>query len=322
MSTMTTPQKPLRILVADDEQSLRTIVSQVLGEDGHAVTTVASGEEALTVFRKQPFPLVITDIRMGGMSGIDLLQNVKKMSPDTAVIIMTSHASLDTAITALRTGAYDYLVKPFEDISLISAVVNRAFERIRLSEENRALLEKLRLKNAELEKNNAILKNLAIRDGLTALYNHRYFQEALAVELVRSRRYTRNVSLVFMDVDYFKKYNDAHGHPDGDKVLIALSNIFRDSVRVSDIVARYGGEEFVLLLPETTKENALRLAEFIRKKVSDHPFPGRETQPLGRVTISLGVATFPQDGTDGSSLIERADKALYEAKRTGRNKVC
>jgi diguanylate cyclase (GGDEF)-like protein len=273
MSTMTTPQKPLRILVADDEQSLRTIVSQVLGEDGHAVTTVASGEEALTVFRKQPFPLVITDIRMGGMSGIDLLQNVKKMSPDTAVIIMTSHASLDTAITALRTGAYD-------------------------------------------------LKNLAIRDGLTTLYNHRYFQEALAVELVRSRRYTRNVSLVFMDVDYFKKYNDAHGHPDGDKVLIALSNIFRDSVRVSDIVARYGGEEFVLLLPETTKENALRVAEFIRKKVSDHPFPGRETQPLGRVTISLGVATFPQDGTDGSSLIERADKALYEAKRTGRNKVC
>jgi diguanylate cyclase (GGDEF)-like protein len=213
-------------------------------------------------------------------------------------------------------------VKPFEDISLISAVVNRASDRIRLAAENKDLLEKLRQKNAELEKNNAILKNLAIRDGLTGLYNHRYFQEALAVELVRSRRYNRSVSLVFMDVDYFKKYNDAHGHPDGDKMLIALANIFRDSVRVSDSIARYGGEEFVLLLPETTKENALRIAEFIRKKVHDHPFPGRETQPLGRVTISLGIATFPQDGTDGSSLIERADKALYEAKRAGRNKVC
>jgi len=322
MNSMHTPQKPIRVLVVDDEQSLRSIVSQVLIEDGHEVATASSGEEARAVFHKLPFPLVITDIMMGGMSGIDLLQDIKKTNPDTAVIIMTSHASLDTAITSLRTGAYDYLVKPFEDISLISAVVNRALERIRLSEENSALLEKLRQKNAELERSNTILKNLAIRDGLTGLYNHRYFQEALAVELVRSRRYTRNLSLVFVDVDFFKKYNDTHGHPEGDKVLIALSNIFRDCLRVSDTIARYGGEEFVLLLPETTKEGAFHISERIRNKVFDHPFPGRETQPLGRVTISLGVATFPQDGADGSSLIERADKALYEAKKTGRNRVC
>jgi diguanylate cyclase (GGDEF)-like protein len=195
-------------------------------------------------------------------------------------------------------------------------------EKIRLTDENKALLETLRQKNAELERNNIILKDLAIRDGLTGLYNHRYFQETLAVELVRSNRYRKSVSLVFMDVDAFKKYNDTYGHPEGDKILITLANIFSDSLRKSDTVARYGGEEFVLILPETEREGALHLAENIRRNVFDHPFPGRETQPFGRITISLGVATFPEDGTDGSSLIERADKALYAAKAGGRNKVC
>jgi two-component system, cell cycle response regulator len=123
-------------------------------------------------------------------------------------------------------------------------------------------------------------------------------------------------------VDYFKKYNDTNGHPEGDKVLVTLGRIFTDSLRASDTVARYGGEEFVLILPETTRENALHIAENLRKNVFDHPFPGGETQPLGRVTISLGVATFPEDGADGASITERADKALYEAKKNGRNRAC
>jgi diguanylate cyclase (GGDEF)-like protein len=297
-------------------------VSQVLIEDGHEVTTAASAEEALAVFHKQPFPLILSDIVMGKMSGLELLQEVKRTHPVTEVVIMTSHASLDSVMTAFRIGAYDYLAKPFDDISFISTVVNRVLEKIRLTDENKALLETLRQKNAELERNNIILKDLAIRDGLTGLYNHRYFQETLAVELVRSNRYRKSVSLVFMDVDAFKKYNDTYGHPEGDKILITLANIFSDSLRKSDTVARYGGEEFVLILPETEREGALHLAENIRRNVFDHPFPGRETQPFGRITISLGVATFPEDGTDGSSLIERADKALYAAKAGGRNKVC
>jgi diguanylate cyclase (GGDEF)-like protein len=312
----------LRILVVDDEYSIRSVVSQVLIEDGHEVTSAANAEEARPLFQQQPFPLVLTDIVMGGMTGIEFLHEVKKIDPHTEVIIMTSHASIDSAISALRAGAYDYLHKPFDDISLISSIVNRASEKIRLMEENRALLEQLRKKNAELEKSNNMLKDMAIRDGLTSLYNHRYFQEILAVEFVRARRYKRSVSLIFVDVDYFKKYNDTHGHPEGDRALVTLGGIFTNSLRASDTVARYGGEEFVLILPETTKESALHIAENLRKAVFDHPFPGGETQPLGRVTISLGVATFPEDGTDGSSIIERADKGLYEAKKNGRNRVC
>jgi diguanylate cyclase (GGDEF)-like protein len=319
---MNTSQEPIRILVADDDESLRSVLKQVLNIDGYEVTLAASGEEALAAFKKEPCPLIITDIRMGKMSGMELLHEVKRLRPETEIIIMTSHAALDTAITAVQAGAYDYLAKPFEDISLISSVARRAIDKIRLTAENNALLEKLRQKNVELEKSNEMLKNLAIRDGLTGLYNHRHFQEALTTELLRSRRYSRSVSLIFLDVDFFKKYNDTHGHPEGDKILVALARIFQDCLRMSDSVARYGGEEFVFLLPETAKEGALHVAESIRKKVFDHPFPGRETQPLGRVTISLGVATFPQDGTDGSSIIERADKALYDAKKTGRNRVC
>jgi diguanylate cyclase (GGDEF)-like protein len=315
-------KKPFRILVVDDDESLRTVVSQVLIEDGHEVTVAGSGEEALEVCRNEFPALVITDIVMGGMSGIELLKEIKRLHPETQVIIITSHASLDTAITAIRSGAYDYLIKPFEDISLISAVAGRAIDKIRLTEENINLVEELKQTNGELEGANALLKELSIRDGLTGLHNHRYFQEHLAMEILRSKRYNRSFALLFVDVDSFKMYNDNHGHPEGDNLLIVLSNLLKDHLRKSDLVARYGGEEFILLLPETPKENAFSVAETIRQKVADHPFPGKETQPFGKVTISLGVATYPGDGDDGSTLIQRVDKAMYEAKKSGRNKVC
>jgi diguanylate cyclase (GGDEF)-like protein len=322
MSSMNTSQTSMRILIADDDESLRSVLKQVLSGDGYEVTLASTGEEALKAFLKRPFSLVISDIRMGGMSGIELLKEVKRLRPDTQVIIITSYASLDTAITAIQTGAYDYLVKPFEDIALISSVVRRATEKIRLTEENKNLIEKLKRQNEELERANMTLKELSIRDGLTGSYNHRYFQENLALEILRSKRYARTFSLVFLDVDFFKQYNDAHGHPEGDAILIALSKLLTSCLRKSDIVARYGGEEFVLLLPETSKENAFAVAETIRKKIADYPFPGRETQPQGKITVSMGIAVFPEDGNDGSTLLHHADNALYQAKNRGRNAVC
>jgi diguanylate cyclase (GGDEF)-like protein len=317
-----TDKKPVRVLVADDEESLRTIIAQVLIDDGHAVTTAANGEEALAIFQKEPFPLVISDIIMGGMSGLELLQGVKRVQPDTQVIIMTSHASLNTALEAIRSGAYDYLVKPFDDIALISSVAGRAIERIRLVEENRLLTEKLKLQNEKLERMNTTLKELVIRDGLTGLYNHRHFQETLAREILRSGRTGRGFSLLFIDIDFFKTYNDTHGHTEGDKLLVTLSNLFNESLRKVDHAARYGGEEFVILLPETAKDQAVHVGEEIRRKISEYPFPGRESQPAGAVTLSVGVATFPEDGDNGSSLLQRADSALYLAKNNGRNRVC
>jgi diguanylate cyclase (GGDEF)-like protein len=314
--------KDIRILVVDDEDSVRTVMVQVLQEKGFAVTEAANGKQALEYMKKETFSLVITDIVMPGMTGLELLEKTKKVSPETQVIIITSHASLETAITALRHGAYDYLFKPFKDLELISATANRAIEKVRLIAENRDLLEKLKKKNDELEKANQTLKNLACRDGLTGLYNHRYFQEYLIFELYRSSRNKETFSMLFLDLDFFKQYNDTHGHLEGDQLLRSLAGILKKSIRRSDVLARYGGEEFVLILPATPKANARIVGEKIRRYVESYPFKGRDTQPNQKVTLSIGIAAFPDDGSDRSALIQCADLAMYRAKNGGRNKVC
>ncbi len=314
-------EQEVAILVVDDEESLREVLYEVLSEDGYQVATAASAEEALTLFAQNHYALIITDIRMPGLSGIDLLKQVKEKNQDTQIIIMTSHASLDTALTALRAGAYDYLIKPFEDLELISALVRRATEKIRLVSENKTLVVKLQTYNEELESVNRILRELAIRDGLTGLYNHRYFQEALAMEVARAQRHNRPFSLIFIDVDYFKKYNDTHGHPMGDQLLRNLSDMLNSRLRQSDMAARYGGEEFILLLPETGKDGAAIVAESVRSQIENYPFDGRETQPGGKVTVSVGVSTFQEDGSDAPSVLHQADQALYKAKHAGRNQV-
>lgn len=314
-------EKSTRVLAVDDEESIRNVLSMVLSSDGHEVTTASSAEEALQFFMQKPYPLVITDVRMEGMSGLQLLQEVKRINADCQVIIITSYASFESAIQALRAGAYDYIVKPFEDIDLISAAASRAVDKIRLIEENKLLVEELKRKNEELERSNMTLSELSIRDGLTGLFNHRYLQEFLHNECLRSQRHGRCFSLIFIDVDNFKKYNDTHGHPAGDKLLIALSRLIEDRLRKTDIIARYGGEEFVIILPETFKDGGVTVAENIRKAISGHPFVGRETQPLGSVTASLGVSAFPEDSKDGKTLLQLADQALYTAKNAGRNRT-
>jgi len=319
---MATKEKKNRILVVDDEQSLRIILSQVLTDDGHEVTVAANGEEALALFRENPFPIVFTDIVMGDLNGLELLREVKNIRPETQVVIITSHASLDTAITALRAGAYDYLVKPFAELDMISSVANRAVEKSGLVEENHQLFNELQSKNEQLIAANKALKELAVRDGLTGLYNHRYFQEALTVEVLRCKRHDRIFSLIFIDVDNFKHYNDTNGHPEGDTALKSISELINSRLRASDILARYGGEEFIVLLPEANKEFATEVAEEIRTLIEAHPFTNEESQPLGKLTVSLGISTFKDDGDHGSSLLEKADERLYKAKAGGRNQLC
>ena len=140
--------------------------------------------------------------------------------------------------------------------------------------------------------------------------------------MARCRRHKRWLSLAFADVDHFKKYNDAQGHLAGDSLLSELGRLLTSYGRKSTIIARYGGEEFVLVVPETDHHGALTYAENVRKLVENHPFPGRETQPDGKITLSIGVATFPEHGTDANALIKHADDALYRAKNSGRNSVC
>jgi diguanylate cyclase (GGDEF)-like protein len=312
----------IRILIADEEEGSRQILSRILEEEGYDVTTAASSEEALETFRKEPYPLLVTDVRTWERSGIETLLEMKRQHPETEIIISSSDDSMGTALLAIRAGVHDYLMKPFGERDLVTSAVRRVAEKIHIRREKKFLVETLERRNRELDQMNNILTQLATHDGLTGLYNHRHFQETLANEVDRSRRAGKVFSLLLVDIDNFKQYNDSHGHSHGDDVLRRLGELLKKRLRKSDLPARYGGEEFIVLLPETNKERAQRVAEEIRKKVENHPFPGRETQPSGKLTVSISVVSYPEDGTEPSLLTYSADRALSRAKGKGRNVVC
>ncbi len=162
----------------------------------------------------------------------------------------------------------------------------------------------------------------AIRDGLTNLYNYRFFIRELKKEVARTKRYKTPFSLLMIDIDYFKEYNDLHGHVEGDNVLRAISRLLELNTRQTDVVARYGGEEFAIILPGITKKKALPLAEKLRSLVKVYPFPDKVHRVPCRLTISIGIAGCPEDSNDHVELVRMADAALYEAKQSGRDKVC
>jgi diguanylate cyclase (GGDEF)-like protein len=164
-------------------------------------------------------------------------------------------------------------------------------------------------------------KKLAITDELTSLYNHRHFVNLFKDELIRSKRYKRNLSVILIDIDNFKNYNDTHGHLKGNDALRVVSSVMQKNLRDLDALARYGGEEFAVVLPETGKKEAMECAERIRYAIEKEPVFGEDKQPLGKVTASFGVATFPSDGDYEHILMDRADVALYKAKSSGRNMV-
>jgi diguanylate cyclase (GGDEF)-like protein len=174
------------------------------------------------------------------------------------------------------------------------------------------------------------LQQEAVRDGMTGLFNRRYFAEAVEHELRRASRHGHPTSIVFVDVDHFKTYNDTHGHPAGDAVLKQVARILGNTGqfeevpvrgRSTDIVSRYGGEEFVLILPETDADGARIRADRIRQCLEEFPFEHRESQPLGAITASFGIAAYPRDGETAEDVLERADQAVYAAKHGGRNRI-
>jgi diguanylate cyclase (GGDEF)-like protein len=326
-------QKPssFSILVADDDLGLRSILSCILEDEGFEVTAAASAEEALALFRLHHYPLVFTDIVMESMSGIELLGEIKQLRPETEVVIMTNYACLDTAVTALRAGAYDYLFKPFTDLDLISAVSRRAVEKIRLGMENRSLLDQLKGKNQELEQVNLQLEldivklkrqeekiqHLANYDLLTGLPNRTLLKDRLQQALAHGRRTNGMVALLFLDLDNFKNINDSLGHLSGDLLLAAVAKRLLACTRQSDTVARLGGDEFVVLLTSNREEQEISL---VARKVLDvfaEPFE-LDGQELF-VTTSIGISLFPQDGADGEILLKNADMAMYSAKKSEKN---
>jgi diguanylate cyclase (GGDEF)-like protein len=236
-----------------------------------------------------------TNPRFKAIHGID---------DDTSSVICApfkGHGQVIGIVNAYKLGGESFDTAAFELLMAASNQVGIALENARLFEETRFL---------------------SITDGLTALYNRRYFMERLAEEFDRSKRYKRQLSIILIDIDHFKKFNDANGHPEGDYLLRSFAEIMKKIARKSDVVARYGGEEFIIILPETDKEMAAITAERLRSEVEKTDFKGGQTQFLGRVTISSGVASFQENTASFEELIKMADDAMYRAKEDGRNRVC
>jgi diguanylate cyclase (GGDEF)-like protein len=183
------------------------------------------------------------------------------------------------------------------------------------------VFERLKRERREMEALRHRLAEMALTDPLTSLANRRQFENSLRGELARIRRHGGECSVVMMDVDHFKNYNDLLGHPAGDDVLKELATLIRGHLRSGDLGCRYGGEEFGLILPSSNREEAALATERLRLLIEKHPFPGRDVQPGGRVTVSAGVASAPEDGVDYETLVQKADTALYVAKSAGRNAV-
>ncbi len=231
-----------------------------------------------------------------------------------------------------------YLPKPWEENDL-RLTVEGLLQNYRLGRANELLLKSLQEQNGKLEAWNASLEakvrertqaleeanrrlaQLAITDGLTGLYNHRHLQEQLVLEVERSLRTGVPLGLLMVDVDHFRQYNNRFGHPTGDEVLRRVARLIGEHRRVNDLVARYGGEEFALLLINADHRVAAHIGERLRARVSAEPFPQAQDLPGGALTISVGVASCPTDGTSPASLLAAADAALYSAKAAGRNAV-
>lgn len=164
------------------------------------------------------------------------------------------------------------------------------------------------------------LQELAITDSLTGVFSRRYALERLEEEIARSQKFNYKFSVAMLDIDHFKGYNDRYGHLVGDAILKEISRVTKDSIRQIDLIGRYGGEEFLIVMTETDNSQAVLAGERIRKSIEDNPIKVYDEEM--KVTVSIGIATFPDDAKDSAKLIDRADQALYKAKETGRNKVC
>ncbi len=311
----------MNILVVDDEIAIRELVGEILEGEGHEVTLAEDGEDALEKFKRTWHEIVFSDIRMPKMNGIKLLEAIKEINPNTQFVVMTSHASIDNSIDALKKGAFDYILKPFDDLDIVSDAANRAIANLSGIRRQQYLLNTLARQNQELDSLNKEFREMAIRDGLTGLFNHRYAKERLDEEFDRSMRFGRELAVLFMDLDHFKFFNDTHGHQAGDEILQILAGLMMKNVRESDTLARWGGEEFIVIAPETSEEEGGVLAEKIRKAVAEHAFPHADKQPLGMVSLSIGMSSRSEQTENAEKLLRFADDAVYAAKDSGRNRT-
>jgi len=291
------------ILIVDDDQAIRKSMQEFLELEDFKVRSVSNAEEAIDFLKKNQVDIVVTDIIMFEMDGLELTNLIKK-EYDTDVIVMTGYTSEHSYEQAISRGASDFLFKPVRYEELVLRL-KRVLKERQLSTERSEMLQEL--------------KKLAITDGLTGLFNSRHFYKQLDLEVDRIRRYNHSISILIIDIDHFKDYNDLFGHMEGDKVLVKIGELIKSCLRRMDTAYRYGGEEFTVILPETNNQDAIIVAERIRKTIETETFTPSSSKKI-TITVSIGTTEYePEERI--SSFVQRADKALYISKDLGRNRV-
>ncbi|TAN39520.1 MAG: diguanylate cyclase [Nitrospirae bacterium] len=298
------------ILIIDDDPNLRKTLSDILGAKGYETLTAKDAAEGLSLVRQCSFDVVLIDLGLPDIPGIEVLNKVKASRPSAEAIILTGNATLDSAIEATNKGAFSYLQKPY-DVDQLLLHIKRAVEK-------READRKILLQSTELKKINTELRVLytkanfsSLHDPLTGLANRRFLEVQLEKHYAAAKRYGQLLSVIMLDIDHFKLYNDTRGHVEGDSLLVRFAQTVLETVRTADYVFRFGGEEFLVMLPGTDRDHACMAAERLRRVVESE----------AGVTISIGVSSFSADIATKEQLIENADKALYEAKNKGRNRV-
>ena len=272
--------------------------------------------------------VILQDLVMPDVDGITLLRFYRNnpATRDVPVVMLSSKDDPNTKSDAFYQGATDYLVKLPEKIELLARIRAHAKSYLAQKERDEAfkslrnMQKQLENVNTELSRSNRELKRLSSSDGLTGVANRRRFDEILAEEWQRAARTGMPLSLLFADIDFFKRYNDHYGHQAGDDCLKKVAEALQATVhRPADLVSRYGGEEFVLILPDTTSEGALAVANKILQNVETLNIPHEKSEAANHVTLSIGIATLrPEEGGSTEQLVHLADEALYRAKERGR----
>lgn len=317
-------ERRIVVLLVDDQPIIGEAVRRTItGEHDMEFHYCSVGTDAVALAERLKPTVIMQDLLMPDIDGMTLV-HLYHMSPvlrDVPVIVLSSKEDAAVKSQAFATGAADYLVKLPESIELIARIRHHShayLNRLERDAAYRALSES----QQQLLEVNEVLRRLSDVDGLTGLNNRRYLDAYLETEWRRSVREHTEFSLLMVDVDDFKMYNDAYGHLAGDEVLKTVARVIRESAqRPADVAARYGGEEFVLVLPATPPEGAYRVAEQICASVRALAIPNRDTKAVC-VTVSIGAATaMPSRGDSYAPLLEEADNALYEAKNAGKNRV-
>ena len=345
MDTMNKEEK-INVLLVDDRPENLLSLESILEDQQLGIFKATSGKEALGMLLKRDFALVILDVQMPEMDGFETAELMRGIhrTKYIPIIFVTAISKEDKHIfKGYESGGVDYMFKPIET-DILKTKVNMFVElyrqrkeiarqkdeisvqRDKLEETNKQLKEaqkKVEEANLQLEKANKKLEKLATIDGLTEIANHRKFVEFFDREWRRSVRNKKPISVILIDVDFFKLYNDTYGHQIGDECLKRISQAIDDTVnRPTDLVARYGGEEFIIVLSETDSSGTLHVAKSVRLKVENLKIDHKTSKVSECVTISLGCATTIAKNEDESELlIAAADDALYKSKREGRNRI-